>query len=1360
MADRYWSGGTASWDATLGTKWYTDAARTTLATAVPTASDNVYFDATSGVVTVTISVAVDCLSLICTGFTGTLAGTGIPTVRGDFTLSTGMTYTLSSTPVFAGTTLQTIISAGITLGGVTVGVSSNLTSVVLGDALYCTASLIVTFGRFDTGGNSVNVLTLGSSVANSRSILFRNSTVTIRGSSISFSFASSLFFDAGTSEIIFTSSAITPNFGTNLIFHNVSFTGTASTTLTLNGTPKRFNKLSFPTLSADGLCGVVFTNGTTIDTFVCSGTIPRQRFFIRSGAIGTQVTLKIANWVTKSDIDFRDIAITGAVGTISGTRLGNCQGNAGITFDTPKTVYWNLLGGQNWSANGWALTSGGVTNTNNFPLAQDTVIFNNAFQSVTGTITIDKLWNIGTIDMSARTTVMTLASTGGFSSYGSIIFGTGVISTGTNTVTMFNRGASIIRSNGVTHSFPLTFDTFGGTVTLADAYSNSGATTTGLILNSGTFDANNFNVTAVGMYSATVFPKILRMGSGTWTCTGASGTYTWGLSPTALDFYKDTANIVLSNNTTTARTFAGGGLIYNKLTIGGNTSTSTTTISGDNQFSELASTKTVAHTLAISGTQNIGTWSIKGTVGNVVTLSTAFVLKLIGGRSSGLNYLNATAAITATSSPGEFYMGANSTAATSTGVFLTAAPAPVTRYWRAGSGNWDLSNTSCWSDTAGGGGGFSIPTSVDTVIFDNVANNSSYTITCTATLLRCGTLNFGAPSSGTVTWAGTAPMAIHNSLTLAATGFARTTTGGIILTGTGVGKTLNLNGNSIANFVDINSFGGTWSLLSNYTNTASGLNWINGNFNSNNWIITTTALTFTYATDRIVNLGSSQITLSASVPINISQPINLIFNSGTSTITSTNTNPTLEGGNQVFYDFIFSSSGGTGRSINGNNTFNNLTFASPNIASLRTVALSANQTITNTLTCSGGAPANRVFIKSNIAGTQRILNVAAWTTPTDCDVQDILVTGAVAPLATTRFGNCGGNSGIIFDASKNCYRKAVGNWELAQWASTSTGTPDINYFPLAQDVAYFTNDTTTGTCTLNIAYNVSGIITTNTTTAISFSPLTGNYYGDFITSSGTTLNASRIFTFSGRKTQTVNFAYKALASYQSYVVDTIGGTVIFDGALVGTTLTLTEGTANFNYSVDINNFISAGFKPRVLNLNNSNWLIRGNSWSISSSLNATLDAGTSTISYTSNTSSPCNFYGGSFIYNEFTILGADVSNILSLYGDNTFNILTITKNVGYVLVFESSSTTKINTMNILGTATKSYIFSSTPSYCILEKIGGGIISSDYLSITNCYALPTNTWYAGLNSITNGNSIGWNFTSVIIAAINSGFFFMF
>ena len=100
MASRYWVGGTATWDATVGTKWALTSGGAGGQT-VPGASDDVFFDAASGAVTCTWSAtSATVLSINCTGFTGTLAtGGNSKTLAGTTTLWTSpVTCTITGAP--------------------------------------------------------------------------------------------------------------------------------------------------------------------------------------------------------------------------------------------------------------------------------------------------------------------------------------------------------------------------------------------------------------------------------------------------------------------------------------------------------------------------------------------------------------------------------------------------------------------------------------------------------------------------------------------------------------------------------------------------------------------------------------------------------------------------------------------------------------------------------------------------------------------------------------------------------------------------------------------------------------------------------------------------------------------------------------------------------------------------------------------------------------------------------------------------------------------------------------------------------------------------------------------------------------
>jgi hypothetical protein len=232
----------------------------------------------------------------------------------------------------------------------------------------------------------------------------------------------------------------------------------------------------------------------------------------------------------------------------------------------------------------------------------------------------------------------------------------------------------VFTSAGKTITFPITVDAPGGTFQLGDAYSASNTIT----LASGTFDANNYNLTSTTFTSSNSNTRTIPMGSGQWTLSGTGNVWTTQTT-TGLTFNKDTADILLSNTTSTARTFNGGGLSFNKLTIGGATGTSILSFNRNDSFTELASTKTVAHT--ITNNTNIAitvdTWTVTGSSGNVVTLNSS-----VSGAQRTWNITNVTSGIdflnvkdTKVNQTNRFYVGANSTdSGNNLNVIFTAPP--------------------------------------------------------------------------------------------------------------------------------------------------------------------------------------------------------------------------------------------------------------------------------------------------------------------------------------------------------------------------------------------------------------------------------------------------------------------------------------------------------------------------------------------------------------------------------------------------------------------------------------------------------------------------------------------------------------
>lgn len=101
MANRYWVGGTATWDAVNTANWSASSGGASGA-SVPGAADVAFFDANSGAAVVTLGYSPTMLRMVCTGFTGTL----------DFG-SNNISLSNNGSNIFLGSTTMTVLGTPV-----------------------------------------------------------------------------------------------------------------------------------------------------------------------------------------------------------------------------------------------------------------------------------------------------------------------------------------------------------------------------------------------------------------------------------------------------------------------------------------------------------------------------------------------------------------------------------------------------------------------------------------------------------------------------------------------------------------------------------------------------------------------------------------------------------------------------------------------------------------------------------------------------------------------------------------------------------------------------------------------------------------------------------------------------------------------------------------------------------------------------------------------------------------------------------------------------------------------------------------------------------------------------------------------
>lgn len=675
MATYYWVGGSGTWDTTSTTNWSSSSGGSGGA-GVPGITDNVIFDSASNATDYTVTVNDgDCNNItIGAPASGTLtfsiAANKTMDVRGNWTSP-------ASNVAYSGTGQINIGASGtsnsITTNGGFVGINfAFLGGISLVDAFKqastssgaASFSISVPFSYSSLTTNN-NAMVVGTFNINTTGSSFTLGSSTIDCQVLNTSNAATLTAGTSTFNVNGQGSSIDGSY----TFYNVVFNINSASAAYVNITgATTYNNLTanFGSSSTNNAYLFLNNNITVNGTFTATGTAVNQRVFVGNAyyntalafmfySPGTAVTLSAAS-ASLTNVDFHGVTASGAA-TWSGTSVGNAGGNTGITFASPKTVYWSLAGGGTWQGNtGFAASSGGSPATSSYPLPQDTVIFENTGLNTSATVSANNSI-LSNIDCSTRTNAMTLSFPGG------IIFGfkgTSSVSVTATSSSVYLAGGSF-DPNGV--SMP-TARVVSGTTILASNY-----TGTTLSVYGGTLDANNKNVTLSSSFSiVTSTPnvnKTITMGSGTWTLSG-TGTV-WNAVSALVTLVAGTSTISMTNTSSTGKTFAGAGLSYNKLNIGGlGGSTATYTITGSSSFAEFNSTKNVATTIRFTAgtTNNIAKFTVAGSSGKLITIgsttTSAFTLNYTGITNvSGADYLSISYS---TATPAnKWYAGANST---------------------------------------------------------------------------------------------------------------------------------------------------------------------------------------------------------------------------------------------------------------------------------------------------------------------------------------------------------------------------------------------------------------------------------------------------------------------------------------------------------------------------------------------------------------------------------------------------------------------------------------------------------------------------------------------------------------------------
>lgn len=499
----------------------------------------------------------------------------------------------------------------------------------------------------------------------------------------------------------------------------------------------------------------------------------------------------------------------------------------------------------------------------------------------------------------------------------------------------------------------------------------------------------------------------------------------------------------------------------------------------------------------------------------------------------------------------------------------------------------------------------------------------------------------------------------------------------------------------------------------------------------------------TGSTTRTLLLGAATMSFGGGGSWNLQGATNITLTCGTSVMNFPGAGTTFSAGSGSLVYATVNFTGSSQVSLNNGGVFGTLTRTGTATKTDAFYISTAGYTVTGTFTVAGNSITNRMLLTSNTLGSATPLNLTGATvTISNTDYRD---QGSWAASAGNKnrsadsggSGDCGGNTGLTFTtAATQTYTGGTDNWSTAaRWTSR---------VPLPQDNVVINSGSGTGTITgdmprLGDDIDFSGYTGTFTLGTAS------SVHGSWTQGSGMTSTTGNNLTFEGRSTHTITSNGKTFG--QRLLFSGPGSTYSLADALTSTnsTFSVFYGTFNSNdFNITCIQLSFSGTTTRTVNLGSSTITCTGttvNSVDNSTTTNLTFNAGNSIIAIT-DTTAVHSFLGGGLTYGNLAITGGSAFAI-TLTGANTFNRITVIGGTRSIVLPGSTTTTLISGSG-LANGTNVITFTASAGSATVSK-AAGILSWDYINLTNIPSTGGATFYAGANSTDGGGNTGWIFT---------------
>lgn len=1320
-----WSDSANHWsDTDWGTPWIQ---------FIPTHNDDVFFNSNSSGASYTVTMNVTCA---CNNMTWANPATWTPTLAWTWELSifwnlslvNWMTYTATSVLAFSATsTWKTITSNWVTI---TWAIQFRWIWWwwILQDAFTTTGFLSVYAGSFDTNNQSLscNWFSIQSAIyidktwaAVARSVILWSSSIT---SSWSWTMNDSYntTFNAWTSTITFTWSGANMWWG-GKTYYNVIFSWAWSATVWWANT---FNNLTrtWTTALTDYL--TLADNQTINWTFTANGNSDKARILIRSNALGTQRTITAAA-VSCTNADFQDIIWAGAWSwNLSAITWwsGDCWNTSWITFSTPRTLYYHQATA--WtdnfstSAKWWTASNGTWSQATYPPLPQDSLKFDsNSFDTASLWVTQD-MARVPAFDFTGVTNSPTFTKTQAASVFWSIKLVSWITLTWNWLYTFEKRWSMTVTSWGKTwwNSFSMTAPTW--TVQLLDALDMSTFT---LTMSSWTFDTNGQTLSA-------------------WTFTGWWWTLTlWASTVNISNGFTRYGTSVTSWTSTINITwwiFSWWWSTYYNVVL----TTSSITIWWANTFNNLTCTSELLVSLWADQTVN-GTFTCNWPSATDRTLLRTDV------RWTQRTLTAATVSVTNTDFQDIVWAWAWSWNLSAWTIWdcwnnsWITFPTWITCYLKT----WTSTNFSfaVWYTTSWWSTNSRNPLPQDTARIDNLSI-TAWSVVLSQDLPRIGTINFTWVTN-TPTFSPSATTSVFGSITLASWMSLWTWTAVRTLEWRGT-QTITSAWLSWDKPFIVDCAWWSYTLQDAFVTGASRAFIVTSwTFNANNFNFTSWLFYSNAATTRTITMWSGTWELNWTWTVwNTSTFTNLTVNTGTSTVKLTNNSSSSKTVNFwtlswiTLYNFWNATAWTWELTITWWATFNDF-----KVDAWRTVNFSADSIYTvSSFTCVWSSW-SVITLRWSTTWRRIRFKKTSWTI--NCDYLS-LTNVSVTWWATwnawansTVWNNCVWWNWVTLPAR---YWVAWWNWNIndtSNWSASDWGTSWASV-PVGNDI-YFTANSWSWDVNFNSPINVGAVNCTWFTWTFIGSNWNLWIYGNVTLWSWMTNYCRSNFTFFPTFND-ITFTSNGIQMQSNVtftnVVDTI---YLWDDYYNLSWTTLQSGTFDLN---DKNSFMfsftTTWTLTRTINMWSWTMTISGasSSWTASALWGLTVNCETSTIKLVNPVSSlTCSFAWAGYTYYNL-LLSPLWTAWISLSGSNIFNDISLTTNP-CTIQFTAGTTTTVTTFWVNWTAGNIVtIWSLTNATHTLAKAWWWTITSNYLSISNSIATPSNTWYAN-----NSTDWGWN-----------------